>query len=83
MHENVGHACGIRFLRESNKVPPMTVHAAVGKQSQKMEPMAPRARESFLRDWIAREIAVGNRFVDPSEVLVNDAPSAEIEMADF
>src|ERR1700746_2417590 len=48
-----------------------------------MEPMPAPGGESFLRDGIAVELAGGNRFVDPSEILKNDAARAQIEVANF
>src|SRR5216684_7435834 len=48
-----------------------------------MESMPARSGESFLRNAIAIELAGGDRFIDASEILKNDAAGAQIEMADF
>src|SRR4051794_23045596 len=46
-----------------------------------METMPPRFRERFLRTRIARKFAIGQGFVNPSEILINDPACAKIEMA--
>src|SRR5438552_15860960 len=48
-----------------------------------MESMPAGVGESFLRDFVSLELAVGNGFVDASEVLRNDPAPAQIEMADL
>ena len=48
-----------------------------------MEPMSTRGGESFLYNFVSIELAGGDGFVDSREVLKNDAPCAEIQMADF
>src|SRR4051812_24466407 len=61
----------------------MAVDATIGYQSEKMEPMSTRLRESFLGDLVSFEFALRNRLVDPGEVLINDSAGAEIQMAHF
>src|SRR3954466_10877306 len=46
-----------------------------------METMPPRFRERLLRHRIAREFALSQSLIDASEILINDATCAEIEMA--
>ena len=46
-----------------------------------METMTASFRESFLGDRISRELAIGERLVDPSEILINDPARAEIQVA--
>src|ERR687888_537116 len=48
-----------------------------------MKPMPARSRESFLSDFISIELARGDRFVDSSKVLENDATRAQVEMTYF
>src|SRR5882672_9193612 len=48
-----------------------------------MKPMPARGGESFLRDGIAIKLASGDGFVNSSQVLIDNAASAEIEMTDF
>src|SRR5437016_14541330 len=48
-----------------------------------MEPMSTRSGEGFLCNLVSIELAGGDGFVDSREVLENDAPGAEIQMADF
>src|SRR5437870_11352396 len=48
-----------------------------------MKPVLARGGECFLRDIIPREFAIGDRFVDPTEVLINDPAGSQIEMADL
>src|SRR6266705_1856915 len=61
----------------------MAVHPPVRDEAEKMKPVLARRGECFLRDAIMRELAVRNRFVNPSEILINDSAGAEIQMTDF
>lgn len=83
MHENVSHAGGSRLLSEGDEVLVMTVHTAVGNQSEEVEPMAAGARKSVLGDRIASEFPFRDRLVDSSEILINDSARPEVEMAHF
>src|SRR5205814_10166750 len=47
------------------------------------KPMLARGVECFYGNAIARELAVRDRFVNPSEVLVDDPPRSKVEMADL
>ena len=81
--QNIRYSGGLRGVRERDEMLVMTVHAAVGNQSKKMEPMAAGARKSFLRDRIAGEFAFRDRLIDSSKILINDSAGPEIEMAYF
>ena len=48
-----------------------------------MKPMVARGGERFLRDLIARKLAIRDCFIDPSEVLINDPAGSQVEMADL
>src|SRR5712692_3806174 len=48
-----------------------------------MKPMVPRRSERFLGDAIVCELAVRDRLIDASQVLINDSARAQIEMAHF
>src|SRR5437016_1061598 len=48
-----------------------------------MEPMSTRSGEGFLCNFVSIELASGDGFVDSREVLEDDSPGAEIQMADF
>jgi hypothetical protein len=61
----------------------VTMNATVGNQSQEMEAVAPRARESFLRDGIAAKFAFRDRLINSSKILINDPARAQIEMTYF
>ena len=61
----------------------MTVHAAIGYESKKMKAMSTRARKSFLQNTIPRELAVGDCFVNSGQILIDNPPRTQIEMADF
>ena len=45
--------------------------------------MSTRRGEDFLCNFVSIELAGGDGFVDSREVLKDDAPGAEIQMADF
>ncbi len=61
----------------------VTVHAAVGDEPEKMQPLALCARERFLQNRIFFQLAIRDRFVDASQILINNPASAEIQVADF
>src|ERR1700716_4654815 len=61
----------------------MTVHAAIGYEPEKMKTMSTRTRKSFLQNTIPRELAIGDCFVNSGQILIDDPPRAQIEMADF
>src|SRR5438270_1168479 len=48
-----------------------------------MKPVPARSGESFLRNLVSLELAGGDRFINPREILKDDAAGAQIEMADF
>ena len=72
-----------RFPGESDEMLVMTVNATVGNQSEKMEPMAARARKSFLGDRIPSEFAFRDRLIDSSKILINDSARPQVEMTYF
>lgn len=61
----------------------VTMNATVRNQSDKMEPMALRARKSFPRSRIPAEFAFHDRLIDSSEILINDSARPQIEMTYF
>src|SRR2546423_15074606 len=61
----------------------VTVHAAIGNQPNEMKPACPRLAECFLQNFISRQLALRDRFVNPSQILINDPTGAEIEMANL
>ena len=43
----------------------MTMHTAIGDESEQMKPMSARGRERVLGHVITRELTVCDRLVDP------------------
>ena len=58
---------------------------AVADEPEKMQPPAwfCRLGERFLDDGVGRQLAVGDGFGDAGQVLVNDAPRAQVEVPDL
>ena len=65
MHENFRDAPRLCGTRQRNHVQIMTVHTAIGDESEQMKPMSARGHERFLGHIITRELAVCDRLVDP------------------
>ena len=66
---------------------PARVDAAVGDEPDQVQPPArglARARaQAAAQDLVLEEAAVGDRVVDPRQVLLDDRPGAEVEVADL
>src|SRR5580658_3292708 len=63
----------------------LRVHPAIGNQAKQMQPPLAHAcmlhgREQY---WMCKELAVLDHQVDASDVHVNDAPGANVEMPDL
>ena len=61
------------------------VHAAIGKQSEEMQPAATGARILHGREQngVRKEFAILNHQLDAGTVHVHDASGTDVEMADF
>src|SRR5262249_33758213 len=64
-------------------MPVMTVHTAIRDKPDKMQPPAARLRECFLQNLAPLQLAVDNRFVNSSQILVNNPAGTKVEMPDF
>src|SRR5438128_10811679 len=73
----------MRGVRKRDHVRIMTVNAAIGHQSDKMQPMSPRSGKRVMEDMVALQFAVSHRLVNPCQVLINDSAGSEIKMADL
>ncbi len=80
---DVMHAGLVSRFRQRDEMRVVAVHTAIGKEAEEVEPFSARFFESGAEDFVAGEFAVGDRFVNPGEVLIDDAPGAEIEVADL
>ena len=83
MHKDVGYTGRPRLLGKRDKVLVMTMHAAVGNQPEKMEPMATGARENFLRDGISGELAFHDRLINSSKILINDSTGPQVKVTNL
>src|SRR5215471_14869779 len=61
----------------------MAVHAAIGKQSHKMQPMFSSSSERLLQDAVTLQFAVGDRLVDARQVLINNSACSKIKVTNF
>ena len=61
----------------------VTVHSAVGKETNQVEPLPAGLGKGALQDGALRELPVLDRLVDPGQVLVDNPAGPKIEMADF
>jgi hypothetical protein len=66
---------------ERLEVVPAGVHAAVGDQADEVHAL--EALEGRAQDRVLGERPVGDGLVDPGEVLLDDRPGAEVEVADL
>ena len=86
MEDDVGHALLGGELDHRLDVLPAGVHAAVGDEAEQMEAAAWAAQGPVAgrqQRLVFEEAAVGDRLVDPREVLLDDRPGAEVEVADL
>jgi len=83
VHEDLLDACLLRRVRKRNEMLVVTVHPAIGNQPDKVEPCRSSICERFLQNVVSLQLALGDRFVDPGQILINDAPSAEVKMPDL
>ena len=81
--EDLLHTRFPRRIGEGDEMPVMAVHSAIRDQPDEMQPPASRVSECLLQNAILLQFAVSDRFVDPGQVLINNPPRAEIEMADL
>ena len=86
VEDDVGHALLRGQLDRRLDVLPAGVHAAVGDQPEQVQAAAraaPGAVAGVEQRRVFEEAAVGDRVVDPRQVLLDDRPGAEVEMADL
>ena len=86
MDDQVGHALLRGELDQRLDVRPAGVDAAVGDEADQVQAPA-RARraasQAATQRLVLEEGAVGDRVVDPRQVLLDDRAGAEVEVADL
>jgi hypothetical protein len=83
--EDARHLAPRRHVDERVQVSLMAVDAAVGHEADEVQRVQP-ARDAIHRgdERVAdEEVGVADAFIDPREVLVNDAAGAHVQVADF
>ncbi len=86
VEDDVGHAFLRGELDRRLDVLPARVHAAVGDEAEQVQsPARALARPLACRRQrlVFEEAAVGDRVVDPGQVLLDDRAGAEVEVADL
>ena len=81
--EDVAHAGLLGELDHGDELVLMTVNAAIGHQADEMEASAAGLLEGLDKNRVGGQRAVLDGLVDAREVLIDNASSAEIEVADF
>ena len=61
----------------------MRVYAAIAHEPEQVQARIFRRGKRLDQHRVLREFAIGDRLVDAREILIDDAPRAEIEVADF
>ncbi len=61
----------------------MTVHAAVGNQPEEMQSMSACSGKGVLQNTIAFQFAIGDRLINPGEILINDSASSKVKVANL
>src|SRR5205823_8129727 len=83
MNINFLYACLMRCLRQCEKMEIMTVHASLRNQTEQMQTMLARFLEALLENGIVGQLAGGERFVDPRQILINNPARAKIQVPNF
>ena len=81
-HE-VLHTRGFCGIAECHELVLMRMHAAIADEAEKVQALALGFFESLDEHWHLGEFAVADALIDAGEILINDAPGAKIEVADF
>src|SRR5258708_37537369 len=85
VNEDAVDAILLRHFQQCVEMSLLRVHAAVGDQTEQMEPPLahPRMLHRGEQDGMREELAVLDHQVDAGDVHVNDAAGANVEMPDF
>ena len=85
VHEDAVHAVLLRHLQQRVEMRLLRMHAAVGKQSEQMQPPLAGARmlHGIEQHGMREEFAVLDHQIDARDVHVHDAPRADVEVPDF
>lgn len=81
VHHDVIHTGVMSGLRQSDEMRAVAVHPAIREESEEVHPFPACVLESRAENIVAGELAVCDRLVNAREVLVNDSPRAEIQVA--
>jgi hypothetical protein len=80
---DVGNATGGSMFCKRNQVILVAVNASIGHKPDEVEPAAARFRERLIDHLVVGQLAIGDRFVDAGQVLVNDPASAKVEVSNL
>ena len=81
MHYQVGHADLGTHSDERAQVPRGRVDPAVPDEADEVDPIEALHRRP--QDLVGRELPVLDGLVDPRQVLLDDGPGAEVQVADL
>ena len=71
-------ASSLRRIAQRSEMILVAVYTAIADEPEEVQTLATRGSEGFLQHWLRDEFAIADALVDAGEVLVNDAPCAQI-----
>ena len=83
MNHEVIHACRLGSVTEGDEVILMRMHTSIADEPEEVQAFALGLGEGFDEHIVLGQLPVPDALVDAGEVLINDPPCAEVQVADL